>query len=593
MTSAGPAPADENGAPSAVGLDERRLRLLLEIGQSVVAELDLEVVLAKVLGAARELTGARYAAVGVMAPDRRSLERFVTSGIDPEAHARIGDLPRGRGILGLLIDEPYPLRLADVGAHPRSYGFPLDHPPMATFLGVPVVIAGRAWGNLYLTEKDGGEFDEQDEAAIVILAAWAAKAVANARLYQAEQSRRDALERTVRALETTTEIARAIGGETQLDRVLELIVKRGRALVEAESMVLLLQDGDELVITAIAGAVHPDMLGQRVPIEGSETGSVLRSRRAERIADVKSRLRYGLGDRLDATTGLLVPLLFHGRALGVLGAFDRLTAGPGFSAEDERLMDAFATSAATAVATAQNVAQLALRRSIEAAETERGRWARELHDDTLQELAALKIALAGARRATDLDAVGAVLEDAVAQIDTTIRDLRAIINDLRPASLDALGIVPAVEALVERAKVRSSVDLSVSADLAFEAGRSPHRLAPPIELAVYRLVQEALTNAVRHAGASRVAIELTEEDGTVTVEVRDDGKGFDPNETHAGFGLIGMRERVAFAGGTIAVESSADGTRILLTLPAVRRPNAEQSDLADGMSPSPNVADSG
>ena len=175
MTPAGPAPADENGAPSAVGLDERRLRLLLEIGQSVVAELDLEVVLAKVLGAARELTGARYAAVGVMAPDRRSLERFVTSGIDPEAHARIGDLPRGRGILGLLIDEPYPLRLADVGAHPRSYGFPLDHPPMATFLGVPVVIAGRAWGNLYLTEKDGGEFDEQDEAAIVILAAWAAR----------------------------------------------------------------------------------------------------------------------------------------------------------------------------------------------------------------------------------------------------------------------------------------------------------------------------------------------------------------------------------------------------------------------------------
>jgi signal transduction histidine kinase len=574
-------PTEPSPPPSAAGLDERRLRLLLDIGQSVVSELDLEVVLAKVLAAARELTGARYAAMGVMAPDRRSLERFVTSGIDAETQRRIGDLPRGRGILGLLIDEPHPLRLSDVGAHPRSYGFPHNHPPMATFLGVPVVVRGRAWGNLYLTEKETGEeFDEQDEEATLILAAWAAKAIDNARLYQAEQSRRDALERTVGALEATTEIARAMGGETRLERVLELIVKRGRALVEAESMVLLLKDGDELTVTAVAGGVPRDMVGERVPIEGSETGAVLRRRRAERISDVKSQLRYGLAERLEATTGLLVPLLFHGRALGVLGAFDRLTDGPGFSAEDERLMEAFAASAATAVATAQNVAQLGLRRSIEAAETERGRWARELHDDTLQELAALKIALASARRITAPPAITAVLEDAVAQIDSTIRDLRAIINDLRPATLDALGVVPAVEALVERATARSSVDVSVRADLAFEAGRSGQRLAPAIELAAYRLVQEALTNAVRHSGASTVRIELAEKDDMLTVLVRDNGSGFDPAETHAGFGLIGMRERVTFAGGTLTVESSAGGTQVAVTLPATRRPEAGP-DLAE------------
>ena len=564
-------------APSSHGLDGRRLRLLLDIGQSVVSELDLEVVLAKVLAAARELTGARYAAVGVMAPDRRSLERFVTSGIDSETQMRIGELPRGRGILGYLIEEPRPLRLADVGSHPRSYGFPLGHPPMSTFLGVPVIVRGRAWGNLYLTEKETGAFDEQDEAAIVVLASWAAKAIDNARLYQAEQNRRDALERTVRALETTTDIARAIGGETQLERVLELIVKRGRALVEAESMVLLLRDGEELVVTAVAGAVDPDMVGQRVPIEGSETGSVLRTRRAERLSDVKARLRFGLGERIAATTGLLVPLLFHGRALGVLGAFDRLTGGPGFTAEDERLMDAFAASAATAVATAQNVAQLALRRSIEAAEAERGRWARELHDDTLQELAALKIGLASARRATDPAVVSATLDDAVAQIDSTIRDLRAIITDLRPAALDALGVVPAVEALVERAKGRAEVEISVNADLAFDAGRSGERLAPATELAVYRLVQEALTNAVRHAEAARIQIDMVERDDLVTLTVRDDGTGFDPAEMHAGFGLIGMRERVAFAGGSLAVESSADGTQVVFTLPATRRSDTTQA----------------
>src|SRR5262249_56288963 len=136
-----------------VTLDERRLRLLLEIGQAVVAALDLEPVFRHVLTGARELTGARYAAIGVLAPDRRSLEQFVASGIDDETRERIGDLPRGRGILGMLIDDPRPLRLADVSAHPRSYGFPLGHPPMATFLGVPVLIRGRSWGNLYLTEK--------------------------------------------------------------------------------------------------------------------------------------------------------------------------------------------------------------------------------------------------------------------------------------------------------------------------------------------------------------------------------------------------------------------------------------------------------
>jgi signal transduction histidine kinase len=575
MASDEPVPAEASTAHSTVGLDERRLRLLLEVGRSVVAELDLEVVLVNVLKAAQELTGARYAALGVLAPDRRSLERFVTSGIDDEAQARIGPLPRGRGILGVLIDEPRALRLADVGAHPRSYGFPPEHPPMATFLGVPVVIRGQAWGNLYLTEKATGPFDEQDEAAIVVLAGWAATAVDNARRYQAESSRRDLLERAVRAFETTTEIARAIGSETRLEPVLELIVKRGRALVGAQSMVLLLHDDAELVVTAVAGAVDADLVGQRVPIEGSATGAVLRGRRPELIADVPGRLRFGLGERIEAAKGLLVPLLFHGQALGVLGAFDRITGGPAFSAEDERLMEAFAASAATAVATAQNVAAMGLRRSIEAAEAERGRWARELHDDTLQELAALKIGLAGARRAKDLETVTGALEAAVAQIDSTIRDLRAIINDLRPPSLDALGVVPAVAALVERSRARSDVDIAFSADLAFDAGRSPHRLQPAIELAVYRLVQEALTNAVRHAGASSVGVVLSEDADVLHGVIRDDGTGFEPGDPHAGFGLIGMHERATFAGGSLAIVSSPDGTEIRFWVPAARRPAPE------------------
>jgi signal transduction histidine kinase len=566
-----PDPAPSPVAGAATSLDERRLRLLLGIGQDIVAALDLETVFRHVLEAARELTAARYAAIGVLAPDRRSLERFVSSGIDDVARERIGDPPRGRGILGLLIDDPRPLRLDDVGAHPRSYGFPLGHPPMSTFLGVPVLIRGRSWGNLYLTEKEGGgPFDAQDEEAMRVLAGWASIAIDNARLYEAEHVRRRELERTVRALETTTEIARAVGGETQLDRVLELVVKRGRALVEARSMVLLLRDGDELVVTGVAGAIEPELVGARVPIEGSATGGVLRRRRPERFSDVGERLRFALHDRISASTGLLVPMTFHGRVLGVFGAFDRLVDGPDFTAEDERLMEAFAASSATAVATAQSVFQLGLRRAIEAAEAERGRWARELHDDTLQELAALKIALASARRSADLPGVHEVLDEAIGQIDGTIRDLRAIINDLRPAALDALGVLPAVEALVERAAARAGVEIELVTDRAFEADSARNRLAPEVELALYRLVQESVTNAVRHAEASRVRIEIGEQDDCVVTTVTDDGVGFDATAGHAGFGLIGMRERVAFAGGSLDVSSSGEGTCVTFRLPAAR-----------------------
>src|SRR5205809_4017989 len=177
-------------------LDEEHLRRLLEVGRTLVEQLELEAVLDRLLETARELTGAQYAALGILDDDRRELERFVTRGIDDETHRTIGELPRGRGILGLLIEEPAPMRLADVGEHPRSYGFPPGHPPMRSFLGVPVLIRGRAWGNLYLTEKDGGDFTEADEESAVILADWAAIAIENARLYETSELRRHEVERS-------------------------------------------------------------------------------------------------------------------------------------------------------------------------------------------------------------------------------------------------------------------------------------------------------------------------------------------------------------------------------------------------------------
>ncbi len=233
-----------------------RLARLIEVGRSLVSELDLEVVLDRVLETARELTGARYAALGILDDDRRELAQFITRGVDEDTHRAIGELPRGRGLLGVLIDDPRPLRLRDVGEHPRSYGFPPAHPEMHTFLGVPIAIRGQAWGNLYLAEKAGGEeFSREDELAAVVLADWAAIGIDNARLFRASTARRDELERAVHRLEASTAIAHAVGGETELGRVLELVAKRGRALVEARDVLILLHEGDELVVRAGAGVV--------------------------------------------------------------------------------------------------------------------------------------------------------------------------------------------------------------------------------------------------------------------------------------------------------------------------------------------------
>ena len=563
-------------------LDQTRLRRVLEVGRALVSNLDLESVLQRVLEEARELTGARYAAMGVLDARKQELERFITIGAPPEVHQAVGDLPRGRGVLGVLIQDPQLLRLHNVSDHPRSFGFPVGHPPMQSFLGVPVLVRGEAWGNLYLTDKeDADDFDEDDEDAIELLASWAGIAIDNARAYQSEQERRLELEAAVRALEATTAIARALGGETDLDRILELISKRARALVDARSVLILLDEGDDLVIRAWAGDAPRDVDGLRLRIDSSISGDVLRSGRPERAGDLSTRVRFQLGDMMDAQKGLFVPLVFRGRALGVLEAFDRHD-GRDFSDDDERLMLSFAASAATAVATAQSAANEALRRSLAASERERQRWARELHDETLQQLAGLKVLLSGARRRTEVDKLHEVLEVAVDQIDESITDLRRLVTDLRPAALDDLGLPAALEGLVERvaetAGLKATLRVSLNGPIEDrseegEDSRPARRLPTAVEDSAYRIVQEALTNVVKHAAASRVDVVIEGDDDRLELRVSDDGKGFDPGASSSGFGLVGMRERVDLLGGTIAIEpQERRGTTIHVTLPLDHEP---------------------
>jgi signal transduction histidine kinase len=372
------------------------------------------------------------------------------------------------------------------------------------------------------------------------------------RLKQAEERNRQ-LARVVARLEATAEIARAVGGETNMDRVLETIVRRARSLVEARAVAILLLDGHHLEVAEVAGELDPDVCGERLPASTQISPEDL----GTHASDV-----------------LRASLTFRGSRLGVIVAFDRIGPTSAFDEEDDRLLAAFAASAAAAVSTAKSVAEERLRHSIEASERERQRWAHELHDDTLQALGAMRVVLASAMRSGSQEVLRGTVERAVEQLGDGISALRGLIAELRPAALDELGLGAAIEGLVEQQAAAGEFEIEAEVTIADAAG-SEQRLEPELESALYRVVQEALTNVVKHAQAETVAFALRETDGRIEVVVRDDGRGFDTTaEPGDGFGMLGMRERIELAGGELDVSSEpGEGTGLRAWVP-VRRPQA-------------------
>jgi signal transduction histidine kinase len=346
----------------------------------------------------------------------------------------------------------------------------------------------------------------------------------------------------VTRLEAFAEIARAVGGETELPTVLDRILSHGRAIVGARTLVAYLQQDGGLV----AAAATDGSLGC-LPARARSTDDLIASVLASEAPSLAVRLRW------------------QGETLGALAAAGPLD-GDSFDDEAEELMGSVAASAATAVATAQSVAADRLRREIQASEEARARWARELHDETLQGLVGLRMLLASARRSDSPGRVDGAVSDALEQTRREIVNLRSLIAELRPAALDELGLDAAIATLSERTAAAAGIEVKTQIEL--RNGGSA-RLAPDTETTVYRLVQEALSNAARHSGGSAVRVEVAERDEAVDVCVADNGHGFDPAATTGGFGLRGMRERVELAGGWMTIDSAPDGCSVRARLPAL------------------------
>jgi signal transduction histidine kinase len=536
-----------------------RLRTLVETGIVINSELSLDALLERIAEGAARVTGARYSALGVIGPSGTELERFVTHGIDPAVQAAIGDPPRGRGILGVLIRDARTLRLHNLSEHPRSVGFPPHHPAMRTFLGVPIILRGVTYGNLYLTEKENGEdFTEEDEDLVTLLAGQAAVAVENARLYESATG-------WSRQLESLNEIGGALVGELELPKLLDLVVRRLRELIGARLVTIALPVGGDLRIAAGDGEDAAAFVGTTFPMRDSKTGMVLERGHSERVDSLMDdpEVHQDAARAFHARTGLYVPLLLRERPIGVLVAHDKLGPDQRFDSSDLRLAEQFATRAAVAVDLSRRVARDALQRVVGGQELERRRLARELHDETGQALTSILLGLRAVEDAPDSEGVSSAVSDLRELVVATLQDVRRLAVQLRPKALDDFGLVPALERLTQTFSETSGIAVDLEAQL----GRD--RLPTEVETTLYRVVQEGLTNVVKHAEATRVSILLVRRTGTATVVIEDDGRGFDPSEPSAdSLGLQGMRERAELHDGRLTVETSPGaGTTLVVEVP--------------------------
>jgi len=529
-----------------------RVHALLEAVVAVGSQLDLEVVLRQIVEAATGLVNARYGALGVVG-DGGGLAEFIPVGLTEAEIAGIHHWPEGRGLLGELITNPRPLRLADIAGHPNSFGFPDGHPPMQSFLGVPVRIRDEVYGNLYLTEKEnGGQFDDEDEAVVVALAAAAGVAIENARLYEEGRRRQ-------RWLQASAEVTRRLLSGTPPNEVVELVTQQVLEMSGADLATLALPEGErrELVIRHAAGEDAAETLGLLLP-QTSLSAEVLANGEPVTVEDFSQDERVALvaRERMQLGPAVIFPLGARGNVSGVLTVGRRPGAMPLTHAATE-MVGSFAAQAGVALELAH------ARRDAEQVTVlqDRERIARDLHDLVIQRLYATGMSLQGALPLIARPEVADRVTRAVDALDDTIGEIRSAIfalqsrHDLKQPALTER-ILDVLQEMTGPLGFAPSLSLSTALD---------NQMPPEVGDQALYVLREALSNAARHADASRVDVRVQAGSDLVVV-VSDDGVGLGNSTRRSG--LANLAERAGQLGGTLQVGPAGDrGTELRWQVP--------------------------
>ncbi|PRX45199.1 histidine kinase/DNA gyrase B/HSP90-like ATPase [Prauserella shujinwangii] len=533
-----------------------RLQGLLDAVLAVATGLELDSTLQRIVQAATELVDAQYGALGVLSDDGSGLAEFVYVGIDEETRARMGHLPEGRGLLGLLIDDPKPVRVADLTEHPASVGFPRNHPPMHSFLGVPVLVRDKVFGNLYLTEKrDGAEFTPDDEVVLQALAAAAGVAVDNARLFEHSRMRE-------RWLGAAAEINGELLGGASAGDTLELIARRVRELSRADDAFILLpgdEAGGSLSVTVNSGERGAGLVGIVVGTD-SESGiaETLRTGEPRLLPELAAALP---DDPRVSSAGfgpaVAVPLSSSSGGGGVLVAARPKGAQP-FGAEQLPMLSSFADQAAVALEFADKQRNQRLLDLL----ADRDRIAQDLHDHVIQRLFATGMSLQGTLRRIPDGHARERVQQAVEQLDRTVREIRTSIFDLHTTGAE------------KSTSLRRRL-LDVLADLTVDTAVSPSmRISGAVDTFVpphlgehaEAVLREALSNALRHSGGDEIAASVEADEQALVVEVTDNGVGIPADVKRSG--LENMRRRAQQCGGEAVIgEAPGGGTRVVWRVP--------------------------
>jgi len=501
-------------------------------------------VLQRLVELAARLTEARYGALAVLAPDG-SIADFLTVGLDQAQRDAIGDPPRGRGVLGLLVSNPHPLRLTRIQDHPSSVGFPKHHPQMTTFLGTPVLSKGRVFGNLYLTDKAGGRpFDQADETLLVVLASQAGVAIANAQTFRELQQR----ERWLQALHQTTSAILARGS---VESLLMAIVRVAREISESDLAAVALprQPGSaRLQLVAVDGRGSHRLEHLELPRSGTASHAVMRSGRPRLVEAGSAQIAWIAKAGVEVGAVMVVPLTVQQRVEGTI-LIARPPSGPPFRPEDMNLLDSFAIQAALAIDYLHIQQELQRLAVLE----ERHRIARDIHDEPVQALIYLSRRLERLAAEPELTGPAASQLEEIRNLAIAVADgLRQLTEGLRSETLEEQGLGPALVELGERFSQRAQVEVAVRIE------GSPRRWPEAVERGWLRIAQEALSNVERHANAGHVMVCLDSRPAWLRLAVSDDGIGFRllrGRPIHDGLGMLGMRERASLLGGRLRVRS--------------------------------------